>query len=231
MQIPLQITVRDMPRSDALDARIREKAASLEHFHPRITSCRVTVAEYRKHHHQGRCFQVRVDVRVPGHAEIVSNLHHHEDVYVALRDAFDSTARQLEEVVRESAATSRLIRCRNKGGWRRRGADNAAQVDANACSKPAQQVDACGAGAGDVPRCASTGTGSDHRRIVRLDIHPDMGRRAAWHAVAGVLRAYLVRQSLSNVRLALDERAPAVDPRSGKLRQVIVAMPWHSAAH
>ena len=101
MQIPLQITVRDMPRSDALEARIREKAAGLEHFHPRITRCRVTVAEYRKHHHQGRWFEVRVDVRVPGRAEIVSNRHHHEDVYVALRDAFDSTARQLEEVVRE----------------------------------------------------------------------------------------------------------------------------------
>jgi ribosomal subunit interface protein len=101
MQIPLQITVHDMPRSDALDARIQEKAAGLERFHPRITSCRVTVSEFRKHHHQGRQFEVQVDVRVPGHAEIVSNRHHHEDVYVALRDAFASTARQLEEVVRE----------------------------------------------------------------------------------------------------------------------------------
>lgn len=101
MQIPLQITVRDMARSDALDGRIQEKVAGLEHFHPRITSCRVTVSESRKHHHQGRQFEVRVDLRVPGHGEIISNRHHHEDVYVALRDAFDSTTRQLEEVVRE----------------------------------------------------------------------------------------------------------------------------------
>ena len=97
MQIPLQITVHDMPRSDALDARIQEKAAGLERFHPRITSCRVTVSEFRKHHHQGRQFEVQVDVRVPGHAEIVSNRHHHEDVYVALRDAFDAAKRQLED--------------------------------------------------------------------------------------------------------------------------------------
>jgi ribosomal subunit interface protein len=101
MQIPLHITVHGMPRSEALEARIRDKVAELERFHPRITSCRVTLNEFRKHHRQGRQFEVQVDVRVPGRAEIVSNRHHHEDVYVALRDALASTTRQLEEVVRE----------------------------------------------------------------------------------------------------------------------------------
>jgi cold shock CspA family protein len=38
---------------------------------------------------------------MPGHAEVVSNRHHDEDVYVALRDAFASVTRQLEDVVRE----------------------------------------------------------------------------------------------------------------------------------
>ncbi|MGE5169334.1 MAG: ribosome hibernation-promoting factor, HPF/YfiA family [Rudaea sp.] len=102
MEIPLQITMQDMQRSDALEARIREKAAALERFHPRITSCHVVVRGLGKHHRQGRQVEVEVDVRVPGHAEVVSNRHHHEDVYVALRDAFDSAARQLEEVVREA---------------------------------------------------------------------------------------------------------------------------------
>ena len=99
MQIPLQITLREMAHSDALEAKIREKAGKLEEFHPRIMSCRVTVEELRRHHHQGRHFQVKVDVHVPGR-EVVANLAHHEDVYVALRDAFDSAKRQLEEVVR-----------------------------------------------------------------------------------------------------------------------------------
>jgi ribosomal subunit interface protein len=101
MEIPLQITVEDMQRSDALDARIRDKVAGLARFHPRITSCRVVVRGLGKHQHQGRQCEVEVDLRVPGHAEIVSNRHHHEDVYVALRDAFASVTRQLEEVVRE----------------------------------------------------------------------------------------------------------------------------------
>lgn len=102
MQIPLQITVRDFPQSEALEARIREKAAKLEEFHPRITSCRVTVEEMRKHHHQGRHFQVSLDIRVPG-KEIVVNHAHDEDAYVALREAFGAAKRQLEEVARLQA--------------------------------------------------------------------------------------------------------------------------------
>ena len=101
MQIPLHIAVQGLAHSDALDARIRDKTAELERFHPRITSCRVTVSEVARHHQQGRQFEVRIDVRVPGHAEVVSNRMHDEDVYVALRDAFGSVTRQLEEVVRE----------------------------------------------------------------------------------------------------------------------------------
>lgn len=99
MQVPLQITIRDFPQSEALEARIRDKAAKLTELHSRITSCRVTVEELRKHHQQGRHFQVSVDVHVPGR-EIVANRTHHEDPYVALRDAFDAAKRQLDELVR-----------------------------------------------------------------------------------------------------------------------------------
>jgi len=99
MQVPIHIAVRDLPHSEALEARIREKAAKLEEFHARIISCRVTVEELRKHHHQGRHFQVSVDVRVPG-KDVIANRAHDEDVYVALRDAFDSAKRQLEEIAR-----------------------------------------------------------------------------------------------------------------------------------
>ena len=99
MQVPLQITLRHMPTSDALEARIRDQAAKLEAFHPHVISCRVTVEELDKHQHQGRQFQVRIDAHVPGR-EIVANRDHDEDVYVALRDAFAAVTRQLEEDVR-----------------------------------------------------------------------------------------------------------------------------------
>jgi len=99
LQVPLQITFHNVPRSDALDAHIRQKAAKLEAFQPRITNCRVTVGEIGKHEHQSRQFRIRVDVRMPGHQEFVVNRDHDEDPYVAVRDAFDAMERQLHEVV------------------------------------------------------------------------------------------------------------------------------------
>jgi ribosomal subunit interface protein len=102
MQIPLQITVRDMIPSAALDARIREKVARLERFQSRITSCRVTVAGPGQHRRRGSPIEVRLDVRVPGRPGIVVNRQHEADVFVALRDAFDAASRQLEETFHES---------------------------------------------------------------------------------------------------------------------------------
>jgi ribosomal subunit interface protein len=99
MQIPLQITIRDIPPSEALEAHIRDKAQKLDSFFEHIISCRVVVEMPHRHHNQGKQFNVRVDLGVPGN-EIVVNRDHHEDVYVALRDAFDATKRQLEDYVR-----------------------------------------------------------------------------------------------------------------------------------
>lgn len=99
MQIPLQITFRHLPHSDALEARIREKATKLDRFFPHVMSCRVVVEEQRLHQHQGKLFNVRIDLHIPGH-ELVVNMDHDEDVFVAVRDAFRDARRQLEEHAR-----------------------------------------------------------------------------------------------------------------------------------
>lgn len=99
MQIPLQITIRDMPQSEALEAHIRDKVQKLDSLFEHVISCRVVVEAPHRHQHQGKEFTVRIDLGVPG-SEIVVNRDHHEDVYVALRDAFDSAKRQLEDYAR-----------------------------------------------------------------------------------------------------------------------------------
>jgi ribosomal subunit interface protein len=105
MQIPLQITFRDMEPSEAVEARIREKAAKLDRHYDRIMSCRVMVEAPHGHHHQGRLFHVRIDLTVPEGELVVTQAHHHkdhahEDVYVAIRDAFNAIQRQLEDHAR-----------------------------------------------------------------------------------------------------------------------------------
>ena len=94
MEIPLQITLRDMQRSDALDKRIRNDADRLERQHPWITSCRVVVEESDRRRRQGREFSVHVEVRVPGQEAKVSTQRRDADVYVAVRDAFEAVHRQ-----------------------------------------------------------------------------------------------------------------------------------------
>jgi len=97
MQIPLEITFRDIPRSDAIESRIREKAGRLERFHDRIMSCRATVESPQQRKHQGKLYCVHLDIKIPGGGEIVANRAQDEDVFVAIRDAFNAAVRQLEE--------------------------------------------------------------------------------------------------------------------------------------
>lgn len=103
MQQPLEITFRGIPHSDAVEARIREKAAKLEQYCHNIVSCRVTVDADHQHQHHGNLYKITIDINVPNKHIVVSRDHHdkqaHEDVYVALRDAFAAAARQLEEYV------------------------------------------------------------------------------------------------------------------------------------
>jgi ribosome-associated translation inhibitor RaiA/cold shock CspA family protein len=99
MQLPLQITFRHMERSAALEAAIRERAEKLNEFYPKIMSCRVVVEEIAAHKHQGKLYGLHLDVKVPGH-EFAVTRDRHEDVYVALRDAFDAAKRRLEDELR-----------------------------------------------------------------------------------------------------------------------------------
>ena len=101
MQIPLQVVFHNMEPSAALEANIRERAQKLERFSDRITSFRVTVEAPHKHHHKGNIYHIAVDIVVPDAEIVVSRNPHgnhaHEDAYVAVRDAFNSARRKLED--------------------------------------------------------------------------------------------------------------------------------------
>jgi ribosomal subunit interface protein len=96
METPVQIVFHEVAHSQALENLIREKAGKLETIFPRLMRCHVSIEQPHRHKQQGNPFNVRVTLHVPG-GELVVNRDHHEDVYVALRDAFDAVRRQLEE--------------------------------------------------------------------------------------------------------------------------------------
>jgi ribosome-associated translation inhibitor RaiA len=99
MRQPLEIRFIGMEPSEAVESAALGKAQKLDQFHPDIMACRATIELSDRHKHQGRSFAVRVDVTVPGHEFSVDRVQH-EDVYVALREAFDDMKRQLQDSIR-----------------------------------------------------------------------------------------------------------------------------------
>lgn len=94
--LPVQITIREMANSPALEAHVRKKSEKLSLIYKRISSCRVVVEFAQKQKHRGKLYNVRIDVTVPG-KELVVTRKANEDPYAAINQAFDALARQLEE--------------------------------------------------------------------------------------------------------------------------------------
>jgi ribosomal subunit interface protein len=107
MKQPLEIRFAGMEPSEAVEAAARRKAEKLDRFRPDIMACRVTIELAHKHQQQGRPFAVRVDLTVADHELSVDRVQD-EDVYVALREAFDDMRRQLEDSVRRVRGQEKL---------------------------------------------------------------------------------------------------------------------------
>jgi phage terminase large subunit GpA-like protein len=99
MQIPLDLTFRDMPPSESVTTAIHHWLDRLGHVEERIQHCTVVVE--RPHHSQrhGQPFHVRVEVAVPDHVVTIARDpgvdSAHENVYAAVADAFRAARRQL----------------------------------------------------------------------------------------------------------------------------------------
>lgn len=110
MQIPVQITFRDMETSPALEATIRERVQKLEQF-GEVNSCRVLIESPHRSSQKGHHFRVRIDITVPGDEIVVGrDPAGHDaftDPYVAVRDAFDAASRQVNEWGRKRRDTRR----------------------------------------------------------------------------------------------------------------------------
>jgi len=104
MHSPVDITFRGMTPSAAVEAAIGKWTARLERLHGHIQRCDVVVEEPHRHQRQGRQFHVRITLAVPGGELVVSQDpgrdEAHEDVYIAVRDAFQAARRQLEDHIR-----------------------------------------------------------------------------------------------------------------------------------
>ena len=107
MQQPLQITVHNLSLSDVAEKRIRSRAEKFERFSERIISCHVTVDAPHHHKQKGERYEVRMVIALPGE-ELVIRHEPDEDIYVAIRDAFDVAERRLKEHKERRSGEARL---------------------------------------------------------------------------------------------------------------------------
>ena len=115
MQLPLQVSFRHMERSPALEAIIGDRANKLDEFAGHITSCRVVVEPAGRHRLHGNQYEVRIDITLP-EGEVVatrepSEHKEYKQVEVAIRDAFDSAGRKLEDYVRRQRGAVKAHAC------------------------------------------------------------------------------------------------------------------------
>lgn len=102
MQVPLEVTYRDVEKTEALETLVREKVAKLEQVCDRLNSCRVAIEKIHDRPSSGSPYRVRIDMTVPGQ-ELVAESNPGEgvqyiEVQPVIRDAFDAARRQLKEI-------------------------------------------------------------------------------------------------------------------------------------
>ena len=94
MKIPLRISTRKLDLSQSALESIKNKAEKLEQFYDKIIACRVVVERPHRHKNHGVQFHVSIDLSLPG-TELAVKRESNEDIYIAIRDAFDVARRQL----------------------------------------------------------------------------------------------------------------------------------------
>jgi ribosome-associated translation inhibitor RaiA len=102
MEHPVDIVLRGIPRSGALERYIGERARRLNIVCDRLQSCHVVAEALHRPKQQGAQFSVRLNITLPG-TEVVVNREHREDVHVAVDDAFEAAELQLKDHMRRDS--------------------------------------------------------------------------------------------------------------------------------
>ncbi|MDE3109833.1 MAG: HPF/RaiA family ribosome-associated protein [Acidobacteriota bacterium] len=123
MQLPMQITFRNMESSENVKDWIREEAGKLETFYQPIMGCRVAVEVPHRHRRNGAAYGVRIDLTLPGGEIVVKRaptLAHRlrqvkktavskqeeldaprKNLRLAINRAFQAASRRLQEYARK----------------------------------------------------------------------------------------------------------------------------------
>lgn len=104
----LLIQCRGFDSSPALEQRISIEHQKLVKMAPQLMRSRVTISKEHRHHHQGFPFEVHIELIMPGSKEIMATKRSHEDIYVAIKEAYIAMHQQLERAIGRQQDRSKM---------------------------------------------------------------------------------------------------------------------------
>lgn len=102
MSNEFQVVFHNIDQSEALIDNVNKRIQKLQRFSNDIIGGRVVLDSPHNNHHKGKVFSVVIEIHTSGREVVVKQGQHdkssHEDIYVAVRDAFNAAERQLKAV-------------------------------------------------------------------------------------------------------------------------------------
>jgi ribosome-associated translation inhibitor RaiA len=106
MHYPLKIVFRHCAPSESVRSFISKRASRLDRFAESIEYCLVVIDAPHHNQRTGNLYHVRVELRLSGETILVGNdpgvTTSHENIYVAVRDAFAAALRQVRNMHRKT---------------------------------------------------------------------------------------------------------------------------------
>lgn len=110
MSNEFQVVFHNIDQSPALVDNVNKRIEKLQRYSNDIIGGRVVLDSPHNNHHKGKVFSVTLEIHTSGKEVVVKQGQHdkpsHEDIYVAVRDAFNAAERQLKSVDKKHRNTT-----------------------------------------------------------------------------------------------------------------------------
>jgi len=97
-----QVVFHNIDQSSAINEAVQKRISKLERYCDQIITGRVVLDSPHNNHHKGKVYSVGLEIHTPTKEVRVNQEQHdnhaHEDLYVAIRDAFNAAERQLKSI-------------------------------------------------------------------------------------------------------------------------------------
>jgi ribosomal subunit interface protein len=119
MTAQLDVHFHGIEKSDALQTKVQEKFDKLKRHFDRMTSCRVVLEAPQRNAAKAKVFHVKIEISVPGQPPIIVNQEREggspqTDLGLAIRDAFESATRRIDEISTKMKSRAKSERTRRR---------------------------------------------------------------------------------------------------------------------